>query len=240
MGTGLIHLCSGDMGHRAWVSARLPGEALIWKDSPAVGPWSPDPVVRARLRVRFWGLPEGDGAVQEEGRIISALRQADTAILWFSEEPWDQVAQLWVVAQLARDRARPDIAGVLLKEGGSAVPPPVMRAAFDDRFSMTLQDIEEAIQLWDHFEHEDWTGLRNRLSQNRELPSFPFLGRALVRVLEDRTPNGPGRTERQVKDLMAAGIQDLSAMMDELARLESPYGLAWYGDAVVKNLMGLA
>ena len=236
-GSGMLHLCSGDMGHLAWAAARLPGRALIWRDSPAVGPWHSDPALRTRLRTQFWELPEGSGMGLEEEAAFSALRQAEAAVLWFSEEPWDQLAQLWVVAELTRSASCPGLACVLLKEGGSAVPPAVLHEIFAQRLPLAPGDREEAVRVWDLFEAEAWTGLRAWLDRKPALPTLPFLARALARVLEDRPPSAPGRTERQVQELMASGIRDLPAMMGALARLEAPYGLAWYGDLLVKNLM---
>jgi len=100
----MLHLCSGDMGLQAFRQAGLPGEALPWRDSPAVGPWNPDPDLRARLRAQFWGLSPETTAFREEEEVLQSLKRAGSVVLWFSAEPWDQLAQLWVLARLARER----------------------------------------------------------------------------------------------------------------------------------------
>jgi hypothetical protein len=225
------------MGLQAWTAAGLPGEALPWRDSPAVGPWSADPGLRARLRAQYWGLPEGAGAFREEEATLQALRRAGSAVLWFSAEPWDQMAQLWVLASLTRQGPRPYLSLAALREGGSGVPPAALDRAFQLRLPLAQGDREAATLLWQWFEAEDWPALWKWLHQGQEIPSLPFLARALARVLEDRPPMLPGRTARQVRELEAAGVRDLSAMMKALAALEAPYGLAWYGDIVVKKLM---
>jgi hypothetical protein len=225
------------MGHQAWMAAGLPGEALVWRDSPAVGPWSADPDRRSHLRAQFWDLPEGSIAFQEEERALQSLRRASSAVLWFSAEPWDQMAQLWVLARLTREEPRLFLETAGLREGGSGVPPATMAKAFTVRLPLTPGDREVAVQLWDRFEAEDWPALWKWLHKSGELVSLPHLARALARVLEDRPPHVPGRTERQVRDLQAAGIHDLPGMMHALATLEAPYGLAWYGDLVVRKLM---
>jgi hypothetical protein len=225
------------MGLRAWTAAGLPGEAMPWRDSPAVGPWHPEPGQRARLRAQFWGLPGSAGAFQEEEAALEALRRAGSVVLWFSAEPWDQLAQLWVLARLTREEPRPFLALAGLREGGSGVPPAVLERAFRLRQPLAPEDRERVLRLWDWFEAEDWPALWKWLHQGRELASLPHLPRALARVLEDRPPMVPGRTERQVRELQAAGVTGLSAMMKALAALEAPYGLAWYGDLVVKKLM---
>lgn len=224
------------MGRLAWAAAELPGEALVWRDSPAMGPWSPDPERRAELRAQFWGLT-GDSAVREEETVLGTLQGAGSAILWFSAEPWDQLAQLWVVARLIRERPSMYLELAQLRDGGSQVPPAAMARAFAARSPLAPEDRELALRLWDRFEAEDWPALWKWLHKTGDVASLPFLPRALARVLEDRPPHVPGRTERQVRELEAAGIRDLSRMMRALAALEAPYGLAWYGDRVVRKLM---
>ena len=232
----MLHLCSGDMGRKAWLAAGLPGEALIWRDSPAVGPWSPDPERRAGLRADYWGLPDR-AAFREEEATLRAILGAGAAVLWFSAEPWDQLAQLWVVARLAREDPTMHLELVPLREGASRVPPAALGQAFAARSPLAPADREAALRLWDRFEAGDWPALWKWLHRDGELASLPHLSRALARVLEDRPPHVPGRTERQVRELQAAGVRGLSAMMDALAELETPYGLAWYGDGVVRKLM---
>ena len=233
----MLHLVSGDMGHLAWSGAGLPGTALVWRDSPAVGPWSADPERRASLRAEYWGLSGGAMAWQEEEAALRSLRRAGSAVLWFSAEPWDQLAQLWVVARLAREEPAMALELAQLREGGSAVPPAAMALAFMARAPLAPEDREAALRLWDRFEAEDWPALWKWLHKGGELGTLPFLSRALARVLEDRPPHVPGRTERQVRELQAAGVDDLSRMMAALAALETPYGVAWYGDLVVRKLM---
>lgn len=210
---------------------------MPWRDSPAVGPWSADPGVRARLRAQYWGLPAGTDAFREEEDTLQAVRRAGSAVLWFSAEPWDQMAQLWVLARLSRGEPRPFLTLATLREGGCAVPAAALDQAFQLRQPLAPGDREQAAWLWDRFEAEDWPALWKWLHQGREIPSLPFLARALARVLEDRPPLVPGRTERQVRELKAAGVRDLPAMMRALGALEAPYGMAWYGDLVVRKLM---
>jgi hypothetical protein len=237
----MLNLCSGDMGLQAWTAAGLPGAARAWRDSPAVGPWSPDPLLRAPLRAQYWGLRPDARDFQEEAETLQALRQDGSAVLWFSEEPWDQLAQLQVVASLAREAPCPSLELVPLRQGGSGVAPAVMAEAYALRQPMPAEDREEAVRLWERFEAGDWPALWKWLHKGRGIASLPHLDRALARVLEDRPPHVPGRTERQVRDLMAGGVRELPAMMAALAALETPYGLAWYGDLVVGRLMaGLA
>lgn len=225
----MLHLCSGDQGLAAWSEARLPGEALVWRDSPAVGPWHPDPATRWRLRAAFWGVPDPDALGREETAVLGALAGAEAVALWFTAEPWDQLILLRVVAALAG-------AGPLL-EPVPVAGPGAMGAAFKGRRPLTEQDRREAAGLWERFEAEDWPALRVWGAQGRVLAGMAQLAPALARVLEDRPPHRPGRTERQVRELMAAGVGDLAGLMRALAKLENPYGVAWYGDRVVAGLM---
>ncbi len=225
------------MGLKAWAAAGLPGEALPWRDSPAVGPWSPEPATRARLRARYWDLPEDAPEFQAEEATLQALLRAGSAVLWFSAEPWDQLAQLWVLARLCREDPSMHLELARLRDGGDQVPPAVLEQAFAVRSPLAAEDREAALRLWERFEAEDWPALWKWLHKSRGLATLPDLARALARVLEDRPPHVPGRTERQVRDLQAAGVLTLSGMMEALAALETPYGVAWYGDVVVRRLM---
>ena len=232
----MLHLCSGDMGRKAWLAAGLPGEALIWRDSPAVGPWSPDPERRAGLRADYWGLPDR-AAFREEEATLRAILGAGAAVLWFSAEPWDQLAQLWVAARLLREDPAVHLELARLREGGERVPPAMLQQAFALRSPLAPEERAVALRLWDRYEAEDWLALWKWLHRGHGLGSMPDLARALARVLEDRPPHVPGRTERQVRDLQAAGVRTLGGMMEAQAALESPYGLPWYGDLVVRRLM---
>lgn len=234
----MLHLCSGQMGYQAWSRTGLAGAAAIWEDSPAVGPWSPAPELRRRLRAQFWGLPEARVA-DPELAALAALDRAEAVALWFSEEPWDQLAQLWVVALLhgRESGRRPRLETVPMRLGGCEVPPAALLKAFEHRRLLTEGDQAQAARLWDRFQAEDWPWLWEWHRSSHGLPGLPRLAQALTRVLEDRPPYEPGRTERQVRDLMAGGIHDLPTMMRALAEREEPYGVAWYGDQVVARLL---
>jgi hypothetical protein len=233
----MIHVCSGDMGHQAWCRAGLPGTARIWRDSPAVGPWSPDPVRRAELRGRFWGMEDAALAAREEAETLRLLAQDGQGVLWFSQEPWDQMAMLWVVASLARVGPGLVLQRAPLREGGDGVPPAILEAAFQGRLPIPPAEREAAARLWERFEAGDWTELRTWAGSGPILGALPDLRPALARVLEDRPPHRPGRSERQVQELMAAGTRELGPLMAALAALEMPYGIAWYGDLYVRKLM---
>jgi len=154
----MLHLCSGDMGRKAWLAAGLPGEALIWRDSPAVGPWSPDPERRAGLRADYWGLPDR-AAFREEEATLRAILGAGAAVLWFSAEPWDQLAQLWVAARLIRKDPAVHLELARLREGGDGVAPAMLGQAFTLRAGLAPEDRAVVLRLWDRFEAEDWLAL---------------------------------------------------------------------------------
>ena len=98
-----------------------------------------------------------------------------------------------------------------LREGGDGVAPAALGQAFALRAGVAPEDRAVALRLWDRFEAEDWLGLWKWLHRGHGLGSMPDLARALARVLEDRPPHVPGRTERQVRDLQAAGVRTLGA-----------------------------
>lgn len=232
----MIHLCSGDMGFLAMTKAGFGHGTLIWRDSPAVGPWHRDPARRVQLRARFWQIPES-ALTDGEGPVLAVLRKERQAALWFSQEPWDQMALLWIIATLAGEAGCPELLVVPLAEGGSEVSEASLKEAFGRRYEVPPRAVQEACRLWEGFQEGAWAALRNHLEQGDPCPALPWLAPALSRVLEDRPPFAPGRTERQIRELMAAGVKDLPGMMTRLAELEKPYGLAWYGDKLVGEVM---
>jgi hypothetical protein len=225
------------MGYQGWCRAGLPGTARIWRDSPAVGPWSPDPVQRVALRARFWGVDDPAAMLREEAETLELLARDGNPVLWFSREPWDQLALLWMVASLARTGSDLALERAPLQEGGNSVAPEILEADFQRRHPINHAEQEQAARLWARFEAGDWPGLRGWLESGESLAALPDLRLALARILEDRPPDYPGRSERQVRDLMAAGVRDLGRMMEALAGLEQPYGIAWYGDLYVRKMM---
>lgn len=223
---GLIHLHCGDVSAAVHRRSGLPGALQVWRDSPAVGPWTADPAHLPVLRAAWWGVtgPEtrGLGAPQNPAR-------APEPVLWFGPDPWEQACLLWVLAELPGDTL-PDL--VLLDRSVGQLPPTALPPLFAQRILMDGEVIEAARDLWIRFLEGGWGALGGC-----RIPSLPHLAPALARLAEDHPAVGPGRTRRQLQGLVAQGVRDLPSLLAELRKLEDPRHGAWYGDLVVAKMV---
>lgn len=223
--TGLIHVHCGDAAAAVHRKSGLPGRVCIFRDSPAVGPWSADPVRLAALRADWWGVAQrvdGPGGAGE-GPL------GTDPVLWFGPDPWEQACLLGVLAGLP-EGALPGL--VPLDRGVARLPPASLPSLFVQRALLDADTLVSARGLWSRFLHRGWGILADEA-----LPALPWLAPALVRLAEDHPGEGLGRTERQVYGLLERGTRDLQDLMEALGAMEDPHHGAWYGERGVARLV---
>jgi len=228
---GLVHLHCGDAALAVHRRSGLPGEALVWRDSPAVGPWVSNVRDLVTLRAIWWGVPPSE--MQDLPR-LQDLAKATEAVLWFGPDPWEQACLLWVLAELPPGTL-PDL--VPLDQGVGLLAPTTLPRRFTERKLLGEPTLAAARELWKTFLAQGWGALGGA-----EVASLPHLGPALIRLAEDHPPTGPGRTARQVQELLDQGVRDLPGVMQGMAQREEPRHGAWYGDlylARVAEAMGV-
>jgi len=223
---GLIHLHCGDEAASAHRRSGLPGDLRVWRDSPAVGPWTAGLGELIPLRSAWWGgLPNEKRDLPH----LQDLARATEPVLWFGPDPWEQACLLWVLGELP-EGTLPDL--VSLDRSASTLPPADFPRRFTERTLLGEGTLLEARSLWKRFLAEGWGplgGLR--------VTGLPWLGPALERLAEDHPPQGPGRTRRQVQGLVERGIHAVPDLMATLAELEDPRHGAWYGDLFVARMV---
>ncbi|MFZ1376790.1 MAG: hypothetical protein WAS25_09365 [Geothrix sp.] len=223
---GLIHLHCGDAAAAVHRKSGLPGELRVWRDSPAVGPWTKDDRELTGLRATWWGLP-----VMEMGDIphLQDLARSTEPVLWFGPDPWEQACLLWVLGALP-EGTLPDL--VPLGLGIGRMAPGALPRCFAGRTLLEAETLAEARLLWRAFLQGGWSALGGA-----SLAALPWLGQALARLAEDHPPAGPGRTRLQLQALVDAGVRDLPGLMKGLGELEHPAHGAWYGDLYVARMV---
>jgi hypothetical protein len=223
---GLIHLHCGDAAAAVHRKSGLPGELRVWRDSPAVGPWTIEGTQLAPLRAAWWGVASSE--VQDLPQLQDLARAAEP-ILWFGPDPWEQACLLWVLAELP-DGTLPDL--VPLDHGIGHMPPAALPRCFAGRTLLGADTLSEARGLWSTFLAEGWGALGGA-----RVTELPWLAPALTRLAEDHPATGPGRTRRQIQGLVDQGLRDLPTLMRGLADLEDPRHGAWYGDLFVARMV---
>jgi hypothetical protein len=217
-----LHVFGGDCAAEVAERAGLPGRVLAWRDSAAVGPCALDPAVHRRLRAEWWEVAE------ERIQLPGDLRHHGEIVLWFGPDPWEQIALVEVLGGAPGGEMSlvdPGCAVGLMAPGDL---PPLLAERVE--VGSLRRDMRA---LWPDFCRDDRPALASWAQRLAREPRLPHLGPALARVLEDREH---GRTEGQVRALVAQGIHDLPDLMAALASLEHPSHGVWYGDAVVGRI----
>ncbi|WP_257303300.1 hypothetical protein [Geothrix campi] len=222
----LIHLHCGDASAVVHRRSGLPGSVRICRDSPAVGPWTPDALQLPGLRAAWWGLPEDEAPVRVA---LEDLGGAAEPVLWFGPDPWEQACLLWLLAELP-DGSLADL--VPLDRSVAQTPPAALPGLFVQRTLLEEETLAQARDLWSGFLEGGWGALAGC-----GLTALPWLARALARLAEDHPAEGPGRTRTQIRGLLDQGVRELPALMAGLRKLEDPRHGAWYGDRFVAKMV---
>lgn len=223
---GLIHLHCGDAAAAVHRKSGLPGELRVWRDSPAVGPWTAVEDGLIPLRATWWGLAPADMGDMPH---LRDLARSTEPVLWFGPDPWEQACLLWVLGALP-EGTLPDV--VPLELGVARMAPGALPRCFAERTLLAVDTLVEARRLWRVFLQGGWGALGGA-----SVAALPQLGPALARLGEDHPAAGPGRTRLQIHGLVDAGVRDLPGLMKGLGALEHPAHGAWYGDLFVARMV---
>jgi hypothetical protein len=178
------------------------------------------------LRAAWWGLPASE---MQDLPQLQELARSDEPILWFGPDPWEQACLLWVLAELP-EGLLPGL--VPLHHSVTRLPPASLPRCFAERILLEAGTLGEVRSLWGAFLAGGWGALGEA-----RVAALPALGPALARLAEDHPPVGPGRTRRQIQDLVDQGVRDLPAFMMALDRMEDPQHGAWCGDLFVARMV---
>ncbi|WP_243302170.1 hypothetical protein [Geothrix oryzisoli] len=222
----LIHLHCGDASAVVHRRSGLPGSVRVCRDSPAVGPWTPDASQLPGLRAAWWGLPVEEAPAP---LVLEDLGGVAEPVLWFGPDPWEQACLLWILAALPEGTLS-DL--VPLDHSVAQLAPATLPSLFAGRILLEEDTLAQARSLWGGFLEGGWRPLAGC-----GIPALPWLARALARLAEDHPVDGPGRTHRQIRGLVEQGVHGLPALMEALRRLEDPRHGVWYGDRFVTKMV---
>ncbi len=199
----MLHVTNGESAANTLRQTGLGGSVLAWDDALHEGPVPPVPPAELRrLRARFladagWGTVPAVRAELE--RRDELLLEAESLVLWFEHDLYDQLQLIQVLSLV--ERADLIDAGTFL----GPMSADELEALWPRRARVTDEQLALALAAWDAFRAPDPTGLE--LLVARGTPELPFLGPALRRLLEDlpHARDGLSRSERQLLEQVSKG-----------------------------------
>jgi hypothetical protein len=195
----LIHITNGDCAVSVLQAAGACGDILPWRDVLHEGP------VRAGLsledlskeRIRFiadagWGeYGEVEKSFKGRDAVFRRAGEHDEIVLWFEHDLYDQLQLIQVLDGLY-GQARVSL--VCEAEYLGTMAPERATELFELRSPITKRHYNEARAAWSAFRAADPTGI------NMQFQTLPFLGAAMVRMLEEYpwTTDGLSRLQRDL------------------------------------------
>ena len=237
-----LHVTNGDSAGNTLRQTALGGAVLPWQDVLHEGPVPAGPrreLLQARaafVSACGWGSRRSILASLErrDRQLVQALRDEQQVVLWFEHDLYDQLQLVDVLALAAPDA--PELIVVGSFPG---------RPAFRGLGELTADDLETlwparapagrdtlaaAVSVWAALRHPDPSALAE--AARADLPGLPFLGLALLRLLEELPAPGDGLsgTERRALRAIAAGATTPAAAFLAAQDLEAaPFlGDAWF------------
>ena len=219
----LLHLTNGESAGNTLRQTSLGGAVLPWQDVLHEGPVPAGPR-RELLRTRaafLSGASAGSRRAilsslqRRDQQLLQALRTGQQVVLWFEHDLYDQL-QLIDILTLTAVATTPARGAPELIVVGSFPGKPAFRGLgeltadeletlWPSRVAATPEMLAAAAAAWDAFRDHEPTALAARARAG--VPELPFLGRALIRLLEELPAprDGLSGTERRALQAIAAG-----------------------------------
>ena len=222
VGSTLLHVTNGDGVAQPLRQTSLGGDALSWQDVLHEGPVPAGPR-RALLKMRadFLAASGGGrsktiraGLEQRDRTLLDALAQGRQVILWFEHDLFDQlqlIDALSLVAGAGVDAASVELIvvdsfpGRPRFRGLGELNPPELESLWPQRTPATSGMVAAAVEAWDAVRAPDPVALAELAELGS--PELPFLGPALMRLLEElpAARDGLSGVERRALEAIAAG-----------------------------------
>ena len=232
-----LHVTNGESAAGTLRATGLPGSVLSWRDVLHEGPLAavPPPEHRA-LRAAFlaqqgWGRRETIARELEwrDGLLDEAVTRRRPVVLWFEHDLHDQLQLLQILAAIAATEVedariellvvgevpgRPDFHGL------GELDADELEALWPRRVPLTPEVAAAAQEGWTALCGDDPRTIASFARDDR--PGLPFLGAALVRLLEELPAVGSGlsRSERQLLEAVTAGAETPGEAFVECGRRE--------------------
>jgi Domain of unknown function (DUF1835) len=240
-GGAMLHITNGDSAAGTMRQAGLEGQVIAWRDVLHEGPVPADLALDqlSQLRARFladcgWGRYEDILAdFMQRDSALAQFHAHKEIVLWFEHDLYDQLQLI----QLLDWFARQDLSTTMLSlicinafpgidnfHGLGQLNPTQIGSLYGTRRTVTAAQLALGSAAWQAFCAPEPTAIEALLSQ--DTTALPFLRAALLRHLEQFPAIGSGlsRTERQILEVVASGVQEpIAVFMAEQAREDHPF-----------------
>src|SRR5262245_34536649 len=229
-----LHVTNGDSAGNTLRQTGLGGAVLPWRDVLHEGPVPAGPrreLLQARaafLSGCGWGSRRSIAASleQRDRRLVRALRDGHQVVLWFEHDLYDQLQLADALALAGSAGSGGDDPPDPPRTPAGGGPEPLLvgpfpgRPAFRGLGELTADELQTlwparvpagqdtlaaAVSAWAAVRHPDPSALA--ATARADLPGLPFLGPALLRLLEELPAprDGLSGTERRTLHAIAAG-----------------------------------
>ena len=216
MSDKILHITNGDSVTPLIQKSAILGEILPWRDVLHDGP-IPDNLdlqdlsqIRATfIASRGWGRKDDISAsFQKRDRRLANSHQDDCVVLWFEHDLYDQLQLLQLLDWFSKQTAKHhSLYLIQVDDYLGMMNPEQIASLWDCRQPITAEQLMLGNRAWKAFRAptpEPWAAL---LSQ--DTTALPYLGKAMVRQLEEFPAPGDGlsRTERFILTNADRGIE---------------------------------
>ncbi len=233
----VLHVTNGDGAADLLQTSGLEGDVLPWRDPMHHGPFPAAADLRELSTIRGRHLAGPDLSETDVVRDLE-LRNAhflgasryEEVVLWFEHDLLDQLQILQILDLVAQGSAKPRqlsmvcidrFEGVEGFRGLGQLTPDQVTLLWPSRKAVSNAALSLASAGWTAFRSESPKDLERFMAG--DLSPLPFLTAALHRHLEEypAADSGLSRTERQILDLVAEGVQSPVSLFVQNMELEA-------------------
>lgn len=227
--TRRLNITNGDGAAEVLKATEIDGEFLIWHDLMFEGPFPAglDLAKTSELRAEYFGQhypkdKDASATFRDRDQSLCATDDFDSITLWYEHDLLDQLQILQILDWFATAGIDRHKLRLLCIDAFPGIKPFLGLGQLQPQDIGELQPVpicakqlETAQSGWKAFRSPDPRAMEAFLRQDSG--SLPFLGNALRRHLEEfpATDDGLSRTERQLLEIVSAGVGEPGALFAE-------------------------
>ena len=237
----IYHVLPGDAQVPEFNASGIKGEMIVCREALIHGPIAAEDLEqfwaeRARFIVGEYGEDEiayHDNVARDLAR-LQEFEPGDVVNLWFEYELFCSV-NMWFCLSLLKETGaqvyRVEPLGLDVEQrwnGFAGFSADEMRAAYELRTGLSVDQVQLGAELWDAYRSEDHPRLK-QLAAECDADCFPYLNEVAAAAAEQDI-----QPLEVLREICSRGASDFSKIFEEFRRRAGVYG---YGDLHVKRLL---